>query len=114
TTGGGSLLLSSSTLAATSDHLLVETGSIQRKYWISVLQKTATPVLESLSRCELRRTMPVETAGSAEKLKRYTHLEAISRLLVGLGPWLQLEGLSGEEQRLQQEFSKLARECLDA
>src|SRR5213075_1092582 len=58
TTGGGSLLLSSSTLAATSDHLLVETGSIQRKYWISVLQKIATPVLESLSRRELRRTMP--------------------------------------------------------
>jgi hypothetical protein len=89
-------------------------GPNQRRYGVGVLDKVGRPVLEALSRRELRKAMPVETAGSAEKLKRYTHLEAISRLLVGIAAWLQAPDLRSEEKELQQKFAALARECLDA
>src|SRR5690242_1811262 len=102
-TGSGSALLLPQTLPAASTHPKPDdSGVAQRKYWLSVLQKIATPVLESLSHRELRKSMPVETAGSAEKLKKYTHLEAISRLLVGMAPWLEAEGLADDEKSLQQ------------
>src|SRR4051812_44741189 len=90
-TGGGTLLLLSQDLRAATgpmDSRKVETGAAQRSYWLSILEKITTPVLEHLARRELRKAMPVETAGSSEKLKKYTHLEAISRLLVGIAPWL--------------------------
>jgi hypothetical protein len=90
-----------------------ESGMARRRYWLQVLEKIGRPVLESLSRRELRKAMPVETAGSADKLRKYTHLEAISRLLVGIAPWLEGEAAK-DEQVLQRRFSALARECLDA
>ena len=58
--------------------------------------------------------MPVETAGDAAKLRQYTHLEAISRLLVGLAPWLAARGLEGPEAKLQSRFLQLAQVGLDA
>jgi hypothetical protein len=85
-----------------------------RAYWISVAEKLATPVLGHLVRRELKLKMPVETSGSAEHLKNYTHLEAFGRLLVGLSPWLELTAISGSEHALQQKIAGMAREGLDA
>lgn len=67
----------------------------------------------------LKATMPVE---GADKDKRYgaagrrdfSHLEAIARLLVGLAPWLELAGLSGDEESLRSEYASLARSAIDA
>ena len=89
-------------------------GQDDRQYWVSILEKIARPVLIHLSKGELRKTMPVETAGDADKLRKYTHLEATARTLVGLAPWLELRGLDGPESRLQQEFLDLAVRGLDA
>jgi hypothetical protein len=89
-------------------------GQDDRQYWVSILEKIARPVLVDLSKGELRKKMPVETAGDADKLRKYTHLEATARTLVGLAPWLELRGLAGPEARLQQEFLDLAVRGLDA
>src|SRR5689334_11073456 len=70
-------------------------GQDDRRYWVSVVEKIAMPVLTHLAKGELRKKMPVETAGDAEKLRKYTHLEATARTLVGLAPWLELRGLDG-------------------
>ena len=91
-----------------------ETGPGDRRYWLTVVDKLACPVLEHLARRELRKAMPVETAGDSSKLRQYTHLEAVSRLLVGLAPWLQLQGLDGPEAKLQSRLVQLARQGLDA
>src|SRR5436305_11278406 len=90
------------------------TGSEDRRYWLSVMEKIATPVLVNLSRRDLRKKMPVETSADANKLRHYTHLEATARTLFGLAPWLELRGLNGAEARLQKKFVELAHRGVDA
>ena len=89
------------------------TGGDDRRYWVSVTEKIARPVLENLARRELKKHMPVAEQPGAKRAS-VTHLEAFGRLLCGLAPWLTLENLAGEELKLQQEFLKLAHSSLDA
>ena len=84
-----------------------------RSYWLAVAQKIALPVLVSLSRRELKKTMPVEAKNPADRGK-YTHLEAFGRLLAGIAPWLAARGLDRSEIRMQQNFLQLAQASLDA
>lgn len=88
-------------------------GASDRIYWLGVLEKLALPVLENLSRRQLKRQMPVEAANPADRA-RYTHLEAFGRLFAGIGPWLTLEGLRGAEATQQQKIRQLALASLDA
>ena len=89
-------------------------GREDRRYWLGALAKLAEPVLRHLSRRELRKAMPVETFGDPVKLRQYTHLEAIGRLLCGMAPWLEASGLEGAEAELQSQYAKWARLSLDA
>lgn len=91
-----------------------QTGAVDRRYWVSVLERVAAPVLASLARRELKMTMPVETNGDPAGRRKYTHLEAFGRVLMGIAPWLGAKGLEGEEARLQARFGDLARRSLDA
>ena len=84
-----------------------------RGYWVSVMDKIARPVLTNLARRELKKNMPVEEKPGANRAP-FTYLEAFGRLLCGLAPWLAVENLSGDEQKLQQEFIKLSQASLDA
>ena len=64
-----------------------------RRYWVSITQKIARPVLENLARRELKKNMPVEEKAGAKRAN-CTHLEAFGRLLCGISPWLAAENLS--------------------
>jgi hypothetical protein len=77
-----------------------------------VLERISLPVLENLAAGKLHKTMPVETFGKVEKLRLYTHLEAISRLLAGIAPWLELTGLAGKEAALQRKLTELSLACI--
>ena len=44
--------------------------------------------------------MPVEQADGADR-RAVTHLEAFSRLIAGLSPWLELSSVSGAERQAQ-------------
>ena len=88
-------------------------GAADRRYWVSIAERLARPVLENLARRELRKKMPVEELAGAER-GAVTHLEAFGRLLYGLAPWLAVQNLDGEELRLQRELSGLARSALEA
>ena len=85
-----------------------------RRYWVSVTEKIARPVLENLARRQLRKNMPVAAHPQATKREIVTHLEAFGRLLYGIAPWLALENLSGGELKLQQELLRMAQSALDA
>lgn len=85
----------------------------ERSYWLAVAQRIATPLLTSLSRRELKKTMPVESTNPSDRVK-YAHLEAFGRLLAGIAPWLAAQGLDQSELRLQQNFLHLAQASLDA
>lgn len=56
--------------------------------------------------------MPVESITDIENRKTCTYLEALGRTLCGLSPWLELEGLEGEEQETQARFRILARQAI--
>ena len=84
-----------------------------RQYWLRQLTRIADPVLENLAAGTLKRNMPVECAGGKlEERRRYTHLEAIGRLLAGIAPWLEVELEAGAERDLQQRYRDLARAAL--
>ena len=81
-----------------------------RAYWVDVTARVARPVLEAGAAGALRVRMPVEARPGLEADRaEYTHLEAVGRLLCGIAPWLELDGLSGAEETLRAEFAELAR-----
>jgi len=81
-----------------------------REFWLNYLVKLADPVLTALAACKLKERMPVETVNAANVKDRakYTHLEALGRLLAGIAPWLQLEELSHDEKKLRDKYFSLA------
>jgi hypothetical protein len=91
-----------------------ESGASDRAYWLKVVEKIGTPVLVNLARRELRAKMPLEGNGPKERALRCSYLEAFARLLVGIAPWLELQGTTGAEKLLQEKFAALAREGLNA
>ncbi|MDE3067528.1 MAG: DUF2264 domain-containing protein [Verrucomicrobiota bacterium] len=91
----------------------VRDDASDRAYWLAVLARIARPVLENLSRRQLKKTMPVEAAHPADRA-RYTHLEAFGRLLAGVAPWLAAQCLDTAEAGRQKQFIALAQASLDA
>lgn len=89
-------------------------SSDSRRYWLHVVEKLADPILTNLVRRELRVKMPIEGNGTMERASRCTHLEAFARLLVGIAPWLECRGLTGDELKLQRRIAEQARAGLDA
>lgn len=62
-----------------------------RTAWVDRLTRLATPVLEHLAQNRLRAAMPVESGPGGRNRQSVTHLEAVGRLLAGLGPWLDAD-----------------------
>jgi hypothetical protein len=81
-----------------------------REYAVDVLTKIAAPVLEALSKGELKQRMPIH---DWEKHRAaWTHYEAFARTLAGIAPWLELGPDNSPEGRLRARFIDLARKSL--
>ncbi|HKO15165.1 MAG TPA: DUF2264 domain-containing protein [Gemmatimonadaceae bacterium] len=81
-----------------------------RDYWVDVLTRIARPVLENLAEGRLHQRMPVEIGPAASPDRReFSHLEALSRLLTGIAPWLELGGDTSTEGTLRARYAELAR-----
>ena len=74
-----------------------------RRYWLDTMLRIASPVLHALAEDRLREVLPIESKAPREDRENYTYLEAFGRTLVGMAPWLELEGLTGGEAALQAE-----------
>ena len=85
-----------------------------RRYWLQLAERLAAPVLENLAARRLRAVMPVESAPGAEEREKFTHLEALGRLLCGLAPWLELGPAADAEGLRRARFGELARASIDA
>jgi hypothetical protein len=85
-----------------------------REQWIDWVEKVSEPVLEALSKRELRRRMPVEAVKGHEADRAVgSQLEAFGRLFCGIAPWLELEASAGEPARetaLRTKFRGWAQE----
>ena len=80
-----------------------------RKYWVTTMDRIVRPVLEAVAKDELVDKMPIESKASHAERAQFTYLEAFGRALVGIAPWLELEGLEGSEAELQAEYRAMAR-----
>lgn len=86
---------------------------VDRKYWLNVLIRIANPLLESLSKGELRKDMPVECKpGFEADRKKVTYLEAFGRLMAGMAPWLELGVDETEEGQLRKKYILLAQKSM--
>lgn len=109
-----SLLISALALLSLSAPAQTDSGLEDRAYWVEVLTQVADPVLNNLSRGELKKNMPVETlSGKANPSNaRTTHLEALGRLLVGMAPWLELGPDETAEGQLRKKYIRLMLESI--
>lgn len=83
-----------------------------RTYWRQTLLRTVDPVLNALSRGQLRAQMPVEAvAGGKAGRAEVSHLEALGRSVAGLAPWLEL-ATDADERSLQQRYQQLTRDSI--
>lgn len=87
-------------------------GDEDRQYWLEAMLKIANPVLTALAARRLKQTMPVER--KKEEVIRFTHLEALGRLLAGMAPWLESGMDQGQEGELRSHYARLARLSIDA
>jgi hypothetical protein len=84
-----------------------------RKYWLNVMIRIATPVLESLSQGQLKKVMPVECKpGKEADRRKVTYLEAFGRLMAGMAPWLELGIDETEEGQIRNKYILLAQRSM--
>ena len=99
--------------AATTAQAAPQVQETDREYWVGTVQKLADPVLKNLATGTLRQKMPVEcVTGNPAERRKYTHLEALGRLLAGIAPWLEATLDAGPERDIQQRYRDLARAAI--
>ncbi|MCX2678484.1 DUF2264 domain-containing protein [Galbibacter sp. EGI 63066] len=84
-----------------------------RDYFVQTLVKIVDPVLNALSKNELKKQMPVEMAPHPYGDRgKYSHLEAFGRTLSGIAPWLELGPNNSEEGKLREKYIELTLKCI--
>jgi hypothetical protein len=116
-TGAGAglsvLALPGAALADAASSLPTAKPVADRDYWLSTLLRIAEPVLAAGAQGKLKATMPVEAApGQQAGRRNVTHLEALSRTLTGLAPWLELKDVPAAETARQQRAAEQARQAI--
>jgi hypothetical protein len=79
-----------------------------RQSWCDITYKISYPLLDALSKGELKKRMPVEQQKNASGREDFAHLEALGRLLCGIAPWLESGEPSGREGEQRAELTALA------
>ncbi|MDR2918211.1 MAG: DUF2264 domain-containing protein [Tannerella sp.] len=80
----------------------------ERQYWCDLTYQISYPLLNALSKGELKKQMPVEQQINASGREHFAHLEGFGRLLCGIAPWLELGVGTGKEGEQRAELTALA------
>lgn len=84
---------------------------MNRQDWLQTMDKIVYPVLEALSKEELREKLPTDFHPERQK---FAMLEAFGRTVTGISPWLELETVQADEERaLQEKYRQMVRRGLD-
>lgn len=86
-------------------------GGAVRTAWLQHLWRIVLPVLEHGARRTLKAAMPVRGPFAARRAA-FSPLEACGRTLAGIAPWLECDGLDGNEAALQARARLLAQTML--
>ncbi len=82
-----------------------------RAFWIETVEKIARPVLYNLKKGSLKKNMPYESL--SEDMKKFSHLEAFSRVFGGISPWLNLGADASEEGRIREKYINLTLKAIE-
>lgn len=77
-----------------------------RTVWIGAMTRIADPVLTNLSQNTLKKNMPYESLSKTRS--KFSHLEAVGRLICGMAPWLELGPDNTPEGQLRAKYIDLA------
>lgn len=88
-----------------------DAGRQERAWCVRTLTRIADPVLNALSKNELRQKMPVEGVQAAKRIY-CSHLEAFGRLLDGMAPWLELGPDDSPEGKLREAYIQRCVICI--
>ncbi|SHK84377.1 hypothetical protein SAMN05444266_101343 [Chitinophaga jiangningensis] len=84
-----------------------------RDYNATLLYRIAHPVIDALSRGQLKQQMPREVAPHyAKPVDKVTYLEAFGRTISGVAPWLELGGDDTAEGRQRAALLQKARTAM--
>ena len=77
-----------------------------RQYWVDLLYQIAAPVLENMSKGELKKNMEVELSPTWLKGRNtdVVYLETFGRLMDGIAPWLALPDDNTPEGKLRKKM----------
>ncbi|MDQ0233050.1 DUF2264 domain-containing protein [Metabacillus malikii] len=92
---------------------MFELQTNDRKFWLDSMLKIADPVLHHLHNRTLKRDMPIEMIEGTSR-EKFSHLEALSRVLIGMAPWLETVSEDVKEETLRIKYADLARSAIDA
>lgn len=85
-------------------------GAQDRAFLVETMTRIAGPVLEAGAEGRLKEAMPVR---DWEKNRKDTApIEALSRTLAGVAPWIELGGDDSPEGKLRARYGELARRAL--
>lgn len=88
-------------------------ATVDRAYWVALLDKIATPVLSNMSKGQLRKNMPVEYSATWDgRNKQVAYMEAFGRLVGGIAPFLALPADSSAEGKVRARLLKQTHESL--
>lgn len=84
-----------------------------REYWVSLLDKIATPVLSNMSKGELRKNMPVVYSPIWDnRNKQVAYMEAFGRLIAGIAPFLALPNDNTAESKIRERLREQTLQSL--
>ncbi|MGJ1265863.1 DUF2264 domain-containing protein [Sphingobacterium spiritivorum] len=107
--GVGAMIPTVSAKADRSALSIAQKGPNDREYWVSLLDKMAAPILDNISRQQLRKNMPMEVSPVFDSRDPGVgYLEAFGRLMSGLAPWLALPADNSSEGQLREKRKKQA------
>ena len=101
-------LASTKGLSASSEHIISETekpARDDRAYWVSLLDKIATPVLGNMSKGQLVKNMAMQFSPTWDNRdNRVGYMEAFGRLIAGIAPFLLLPDDNSPESKIRKKL----------
>lgn len=89
------------------------TAKNDREYWVKLLDKIASPVLDNMSKGMLQKNMPVEVSPAWDgRDKKVAYMEAFGRLIAGIAPFLALPDDGSKEAAIRQRLRLQTQQCL--
>jgi hypothetical protein len=113
-----SSLLSLAGLLRTENTKAADSGTADkfptdRAYWISLLQKISAPVLDNMSKGELRKNMKIEVSPAWDgRPKDVAYMEAFGRLIAGIAPFVALPEEDSPEGEIRKKLKGQIQQSL--